>query len=170
MRECLGRAVILLTHCEGPLCLQLLRDVRVSESLMVVMCCLKIPSRGHEACRVMQTSYPEWRNFQFAPNNHYRFVFLHTLPSTIIFKLEYALLHEFYAEISTLSIKKYSVRLLSTTSWSHARGRLTLPGIKQKYRERVKITENFVGYASQRMGQKILFYPCYLTGLMQIKF
>ena len=163
MLKCLSRAVILLTHCEGLLCLQLLRDVRISESIMVVMCWLKIPSRGHEACRVMQNSYPEWRNFHFAPNNHYSFFFLHTLPSTIVFKLEYALLHQFYAEISTLSIKKYSVRLLSTTSWSPARGRLTLPGIKRKYRERVKITVNSVGCASQGMGQKILFYPCYLT-------
>ena len=40
-----------------------------------------------EACRVMPNSYPEWRNFQFSPNNHYGFFFLHTLPSTIAFRL-----------------------------------------------------------------------------------
>ena len=33
----------------------------------------------HKACWVMPNSYPEWRNFQFAPNNHYWFFFLHTL-------------------------------------------------------------------------------------------
>ena len=31
--------------------------------------------------------YPEWQNFQFAPNNHYKFFFLHTLSSNIVFKL-----------------------------------------------------------------------------------
>ena len=35
----------------------------------------------------MPNSCPEWRNFQFTPHNHYRFFFLHTLPSAIVFKL-----------------------------------------------------------------------------------
>ena len=39
--------------------------------------------RHHEACRVIPNSYPEWRNFQFAPNNHYWFFFLHTLSSNL---------------------------------------------------------------------------------------
>ena len=32
---------------------------------------------------------PEWRNFLFAAKNIYGFFFLHTLPSTIAFRLEY---------------------------------------------------------------------------------
>ena len=32
--------------------------------------------RHHEAFRVMPNSYPERRNFQFAPSNHYGFFFL----------------------------------------------------------------------------------------------
>ena len=39
--------------------------------------------RYHEAC-----SYPERRNFQFEPNNHYRFFFLHTLLSTTAFRVD----------------------------------------------------------------------------------
>ena len=50
------------------------------------------------ACRVMPNSYPEWRDFQFAPNNHYGFFFLHTLPSTIAFWLKYVFVYQFYAE------------------------------------------------------------------------
>ena len=44
---------------------------------------------------------PEWRNFQFAPTNHYGFFFLHTFPSTIAFRLEYVLFYQFYAKITT---------------------------------------------------------------------
>ena len=95
---------------------------------------------------LMPNSYPEWRNFQFAPNNHYRF-FLHSVPLTIVFKLGNALFYQFYAEVSRFSIKKCLVRLLSTTSWHHARVYLTPPGIRRKYPERVKIAENLVGYA-----------------------
>ena len=43
---------------------------------------------------------PEWRNFQFAPKNHYGLFFLHTLPSTIAFRLEYVLFYHFYAIIT----------------------------------------------------------------------
>ena len=50
---------------------------------------------------MMPNSYPDWWNFQFAPNNHYGFLFLHTLPTTIAFKLEYVLFYQFYAEITT---------------------------------------------------------------------
>ena len=38
----------------------------------------------HEARRVVPNSYPEWRNFQFTPNKHYRFFSLHTLLSPIV--------------------------------------------------------------------------------------
>ena len=106
----------------------------------------RVTVRHHEVCRVMQNSYPEWRNFQFAPNNHYSFFFLQTLPLKIVF-VWYALFYQFYAEISTFSTKKCSVWLLSTTSWRLARGRLTPLNIRRKYPELVKIAENLVGYA-----------------------
>ena len=75
----------------------------------------------------------------------YFIFFKHTLPSAIVFKLGYSLFYQLYAvyaEISTFSIKKCSVRHPSTTSWRHARGRLTPPGIRRKYPERLKIAEN----------------------------
>ena len=34
------------------------------------------------------SSYPEYQNFQFAPNNHCGFFFLHALPSTIALRLK----------------------------------------------------------------------------------
>ena len=107
----------------------------------------KLTVRHHEACRMMPNSYPEWWNFQFAPINHYWFFFLHTLPSTIVFKLEYALFYQFYAKICIFSIKKCLVWLLSTTSWHHAQGCLTPPCIRQKYPERVITVEKLVWYA-----------------------
>ena len=51
-----------------------------------------------EACRVMANSYPEWRDFQFASNNHYGFFLSHTIPSTIAFRLEYEFVYQFHAE------------------------------------------------------------------------
>ena len=63
----------------------------------------KVTVRHHE---VMPHSYPEWWNFQFAPKSHYGFFFLHTLPSTIVFKLEYALLYQFYATMCCFSTKQ----------------------------------------------------------------
>ena len=51
-----------------------------------------------EACGVMPNSYPECRDFQFAPNNHYGFFFLYILPSTIAFRREYVFVYQFYAE------------------------------------------------------------------------
>ena len=45
-------------------------------------------------------------NFEFTLNNHYRFFFLHTLPSMIVFKLGYELFYQFHTERSTFSIKK----------------------------------------------------------------
>ena len=85
----------------------------------------------------------EWF-FQFAPNNHYRSFFLHTLPSTIVFKLDYVVFYKFYTEDTTFPIKKCSVRHPSSTHWHHVRGRLTPPCVRQKYPERVKIVENLV--------------------------
>ena len=108
---------------------------------MVARCGLKVTVRHHEACRVMRNIYPEWRNFQFALKSH----FLYTLPLTVVFKLEYALFYQFYAKMSSFSIKRFSIRLLSSTSRRHARGRLTSPRMKRKYPERMKITENIVG-------------------------
>ena len=42
-------------------------EVRIENSVTTVTV------RHHEACWVMPNSYPERRNCQFAPNNHYRF-------------------------------------------------------------------------------------------------
>ena len=41
------------------------------------------------------------------------FSFLHTFPSTIVFKLEFVLLYQFYAKITVFFIKKCAVWLLS---------------------------------------------------------
>ena len=107
---------------------------------MVVKCGLKIPSQGNcSASRVIPSSLSEWRDFQFAPNNHNLFFFLQSLPSTILFKLEHVLFYQFYAKITVLSITKCSVRQVSTTSSRHARGRLTPPHVRRKFPERVKI-------------------------------
>ena len=46
-----------------------------------------------ENSATMLSSYPGWQNFQFSPNNHYWFFFLHILLSTIAFKL-LQLLHQ----------------------------------------------------------------------------
>ena len=67
-------------------------ELRIENSVTTVIV------RHGEVCRVMPNSYPEWRGFQFAPNNHYGFFFLHTLPSTIAFRLEYVFICQFYAE------------------------------------------------------------------------
>ena len=52
--------------------------------------------------------------------------FLHTLPSMVVFKLEYAVFDLFYAGINAFAIKKCSVWLLSMTF----RGHLTPPGVR----------------------------------------
>ena len=61
--------------------------------------------------RVMPNSYPEWQNFQFEPNNNYRFFFLHTLLSTIAFRLEYVLFYQFYAQNNYFFFRSRNVRL-----------------------------------------------------------
>ena len=91
-------------------------EVRIENSVK------RVTVRHHEACRVRPNSYPEWRNFQFAPNSHYGFFFLHTFPSTSAFKLEHALFYRFYAKITVFFIKKCSVRLLSKTLTSKTFG------------------------------------------------
>ena len=73
--------------------------VRIENSVM------RVTVRHHKACRVMPNSYPKWRNFQYALNSHYRFFFLHTFPSTIAFKLKYALFYQFYVKITIFFIK-----------------------------------------------------------------
>ena len=50
---------------------------------------------------MMPNSYPSDGIFQFAPKNHYGFIFLYTLPSTIAFRLEYVLFYQFYTKITT---------------------------------------------------------------------
>ena len=75
----------------------------------------RVTVRHHKACQVMPNSYPEWRNFQFTPNCHDWFFFLHTLPWTIAFKLEYVLFYQFYAIITTFWIKNCLVWHMCTT-------------------------------------------------------
>ena len=106
----------------------------------------RVTVQHREVCRVMPNSYPERRNFQFAPNNHCRFFFLAYSYSTIVSKLENVLFYQFYAEINAFSIKKCSVWHLCTTYWLHARGRLTPLHARRKYPEWVKIAENLFRY------------------------
>ena len=58
----------------------------------------RVTVRYHEAFRLMPNRYSEWRKFQFAPNNNFWLFFLHSLPSTISSKLEYALFCPFNAK------------------------------------------------------------------------
>ena len=57
-------------------------------------------------------------NTMLVPKNHYGFFFLHTLPMTISFKLEYVLFYQFYAKITTFFDQESSLRLLSYTLMS----------------------------------------------------
>ena len=59
----------------------------------------------------MLNSYPEWRNFQFAPNIQYGFFFLHTLHATIAFKLDHVL---FYNLIFFMFIRFPAILLVKT--------------------------------------------------------
>ena len=54
------------------------------------------------------TVIPNERNFQFAPNNHYRFFFLHTVLLTIAFKLLYAF---FYITLKYLHFRSRNIRI-----------------------------------------------------------
>ena len=60
-------------------------EVRIQNSIT------RLTVQHHELCQVMPNSKLERRNFQFALNNHYRFFFLHTLPSTTACRLEYVI-------------------------------------------------------------------------------
>ena len=64
-------------------------------------CEVRIENLVTKVSLVMPTSYPEGWNFQFAPNNYYRFFFLNTLPLTTAFKLKCVLFCQFYTKIST---------------------------------------------------------------------
>ena len=66
----------------------------------------RVTVRHHEACRVTEF-------FQFEPKNHYGFFFLHTLPSTIAFRLE---ISNFYR--SSL-IRVYTVCHSVCIVWTH---------------------------------------------------
>ena len=69
-------------------------ELRIENSVTTVT----VSVQHREASRLMPNSNPEGRDFQFAPNNHYGFFFLHTFPSTIAFTLEYVFVYQFYAE------------------------------------------------------------------------
>ena len=56
---------------------------------------------------------PESQNFRFVPKNHYGLFFLHTLPSTIAFRLEYVLFYQFYAKMTTFfDQEKFGLRFV----------------------------------------------------------
>ena len=119
-------------------------------------CELKNPSWGQwSASRGLPSdpnSYPEWRNFQFAPNYHYGFFFLHTLPSTIAFRLEYMLFYHINAEITTFSIKRCSVRFLSNT--------LTSKRLKENWRQHdVKTSKMTSKLSSWRHARESSYIP-----------
>ena len=97
----------------------------------------RVTAPHHAACPVMPNS-PEWRNFQFAPNNQYGyFFFLHSFPSTIAFKLAHVLFYQFYARLTVSFIKKCSVRLLSKTLTSK---RLTENNVKIEVMHESRLT------------------------------
>ena len=70
-------------------------------------------------CQVMPTVIPSNRILNLPRATIMDFFFLHTLPSTIAFKLKYILSCQSYAKITTFFIKKCSVRLLSMTMSKH---------------------------------------------------
>ena len=111
----------------------------------------RVTVQHHEACQVMPNSSPEWRNFQFTPNNHYGFFFLHTFPSTmhVAFKLQYSLFYQFYAKITVFFIKNVRIGSylrrwcqnrscdikkwchdITKTTWHHARESSYTPSCK----------------------------------------
>ena len=110
-------------------------------------------------------------SIQFKLNNHYRFFFLHTLSSTIAFRLEYVLFDQFYAKITTFfdqetfssapflyvdigmfggnwceNDAKTSKMMLKSSYWHHAWVVLH-PSCKMTFLAPVGFTEIPVGYA-----------------------
>ena len=96
----------------------------------------------------MPDSYPKRRNF----NSYQTTIIIDSF--SCIFFLRYVLFYQFYAEISTFFIKKCLVGLLSKTSWHYAQVPHTHLGIRRKYPERVKPTENLVWYARKELLRK----------------
>ena len=84
---------------------------------------------------------PEWRNFQFAPSNHYGFLFLHTLPSTIAFRLEHVLFYQFYAKITTFfDQERFGMApLLYVDVETFGETDMKITSRHQKWRQNVKI-------------------------------
>ena len=111
---------------------------------------------------------PEWRNFQFAPQSHYGFFFLlHTLLSTIAFRLEYVLFYQFYSKITTFfdqekfgtppllyfDVKTFrgnwredDIKTSKSSYWRHARESSYTPHVRH-FLAPVGFTEIPVGYA-----------------------
>ena len=137
---------------------------------------MRVTVRHHEACRVMPNSYPEWRNFQLAPKNHYGFFFLHTLLSTIAFRLEYVLFYQFYAKITAFFDQekfgtvpllyvdvetfggnwrendvKMSKMMSKLSYWHHARESSYTPHVRQHFLTPVGFMEIPVWYARKNI-------------------
>ena len=105
---------------------------------------------------------PEWRNFRFAPKNHYGCFFLHTFPSTIAFRLEYVLFYQFFAKIATFFLSRkvqYGSSLIrwrrnvwrkltwKLSYWRHVRRHFLAP---------VGFREILIGYARNLFLLKVL--------------
>ena len=116
---------------------------------------------------------PGWRNFQFAPKNHYELFFLHTLPSKIVFKLPYALLlkhwniYDMIDSVSTydvditkrlaendVKIWRDDVKIwrddIKNTTWRHARESSYTSRVRWHFLAPVGFTEIPVGYSRTR--------------------
>ena len=131
---------------------------------------LRVTVWHHKALPSDAEQLPEVRNFQFAPKNHYGFFFLHTLPSTIAFGLEYVLFYQFYAKITTFfdqekfgtapllyvwqklkwkwckDVKNY-VKTSKSSYWCHAQESSYTPLVRQHFLAHVCFTEIPVRYA-----------------------
>ena len=66
----------------------------------------RVTVRHHEACRVMPNSYPSDGIFNLHRRTIMDFFFLHTLPKTVAFRLEYVLFYQFYAKITTFFLQE----------------------------------------------------------------
>ena len=148
---------------------------------MVVSCWLKIPSRGNYSASRGSPSgaeqLPECRNFQFAPETHYWFFFLHTLPSTIAFRLEYVLVYQFYAKITIFRSRKFrygsflirwrrnvwrkltwnDVKTSKSSYWRNARQSSYTPNVRRHFLASVMFMEIPVGYARKNFTACLTF-------------
>ena len=101
----------------------------------------RVTIRHHEACRVMPNSYPNDGIINLHRRTIMDFIFLHTLPSTIAFRLEYVLFYQFYAKISTFfDQEQFGTAPFNTlTSKRLAETDVKMTSIRQKWCQNIKI-------------------------------